>query len=234
MQHYIFFDLDGTLSDTHALARATWLEILRPYGVDVDIDVYRKSIHARDRDDIFQDLVPSLDAEARQRLSQLERDQYYRRLRSTGPLPSLRNFISEAREAGFCLVLVTNSPRYDAEISLDPLGLDDIFSETVFSDDPDVAAMKPDPCPYRVALSRLGIEPHQVIAFEDSCEGMTAATAAGISTIGLVTTESPANLRDAGACLLVGDYSDNALDDLLKDPSSLTSCSHSQATGLEL
>lgn len=35
MTHVLFFDLDGTLSDTHELARATWLEVLRPHGTRV-------------------------------------------------------------------------------------------------------------------------------------------------------------------------------------------------------
>lgn len=35
MTQVLFFDLDGTLSDTHELARATWLEVLRPHGTRV-------------------------------------------------------------------------------------------------------------------------------------------------------------------------------------------------------
>jgi HAD superfamily hydrolase (TIGR01509 family) len=47
----------------------------------------------------------------------------------------------------------------------------------------DVAAGKPDPSCYRLALERLQIAPSQAIAVEDSPRGVRAARAAGIRAI---------------------------------------------------
>lgn len=50
---------------------------------------------------------------------------------------------------------------------------------------------------------------------------MTAATRAGIPVIALVTTHHPAELRDAGAALVVGDFADPILYDVLEQPEIL-------------
>ncbi len=47
----------------------------------------------------------------------------------------------------------------------------------------DVKAKKPDPEVYMIALSELGVGPEDAIAFEDSLNGLRAATAAGLRTV---------------------------------------------------
>lgn len=219
MSHVLFFDLDGTLSDTHDLARATWLEVLRPHGIDVDFAFYQEHIRGRTNDEVVAALLPSLDPEDRRTLCKTEAHSYQDRVRRAAPLPGLTDFLNAAREHSFRIALVTNAPRSSSFESLRPLGLDKAFEPMVFADE--TGAHKPDPAPYRVALQQLGVSGDRGIAFEDSPKGVTAAAGAGISVIGLVTTHHPAELRDAGAALVVGDFADPVLYQVLDEPDVL-------------
>lgn len=219
MPHALLFDLDGTLSDTHDLSRATWLEVLRPYGIDVDFRFYQENIRGRSQNDVLDVLVPDLASGERQALAERERLRYRDRTRRAAPLPGVSDFMAVARARGFRLALVTNAPRDDAFESLEPLGLVDVFNPMVFSDE--VGVIKPDPAPYLAALSRAGIAPADAIAFEDSPRGVRSARRAGLTVVALVTTHHPEELREAGAALVIGDFTDTALDWVLSDPASL-------------
>jgi beta-phosphoglucomutase len=80
----------------------------------------------------------------------------------------------------------------------------------------DVSRGKPDPLPYATALARLGLQPAEAIAFEDSPAGVTAAKAAGLFTFGLLTSQPPVVLREAGADVAIGDFEDPALWRILR------------------
>ena len=63
----------------------------------------------------------------------------------------------------------------------------------------DVRRGKPDPEPYLLAASRLGIAPERCVVIEDAPAGIAAAQAAGMKAIGLATTHTPAELANADA-----------------------------------
>jgi beta-phosphoglucomutase-like phosphatase (HAD superfamily) len=61
-----------------------------------------------------------------------------------------------------------------------------------------------------LALSRLEVENKKAIAFEDSPYGIRAAVGAGIFTIGVASTHPPESLVEAGATMVIKDFtSDN-------------------------
>lgn len=70
----------------------------------------------------------------------------------------------------------------------------------------DVDNGKPDPSCYLLGRSRLGLEGEQdLIVVEDAPSGVQAGKAAGFRVIGLVTTHSAGQIRDAGADWIVRD-----------------------------
>ena len=75
--------------------------------------------------------------------------------------------------------------------------------------------------PLQADVGKLGIGPRDGLAFEDSPKGVKAAREIGLTVVGIVSTHHPSELRDAGAALVVGDFIDTALYDLLDDPDSL-------------
>lgn len=79
------------------------------------------------------------------------------------------------------LGLVTGSPRDKVERMHRDNGLLGHF-EVIITDD-DITRPKPHPEPYLKALERLGLEPGQCLAVEDSRRGLASAHAAGIPCI---------------------------------------------------
>jgi beta-phosphoglucomutase-like phosphatase (HAD superfamily) len=59
--------------------------------------------------------------------------------------------------------------------------LDVTFDVTVCGGD--VAATKPDPAPYLLAAAKLGAEPAECVALEDTPTGVASATAAGCAVV---------------------------------------------------
>jgi HAD superfamily hydrolase (TIGR01509 family) len=77
--------------------------------------------------------------------------------------------------------VVTSSRRKEAEHHLGHHGLLARFDFILANGE--YAAPKPDPAPYLAAAERLGLEPADVLALEDSHNGVRAAAGAGMMTI---------------------------------------------------
>jgi HAD superfamily hydrolase (TIGR01509 family) len=91
-----------------------------------------------------------------------------------------RELLAELRGAGVKTALVTMSVRRMAEHVAGQLGFNGF--DTVVSGD-DVTHAKPHPEPYLVAAERLGVDPADCIAIEDSAPGTASAVAAGAVVI---------------------------------------------------
>lgn len=212
----LFFDLDGTISDTDAIHMANWLELLRPHEVDVDMNLYKEKLSDdRPNREIIDELLPDLSQEEKHRLIEREESGYRDRMAQTGPITGLGNLIEEARSRGISVALVSNALKEDARNSLEGLGLKDAFEPMIFAED--VGVEKPNPAPYEVALEKLGISPEEALAFEDSPAGIGGSVKAGIPVIGLSSTHGPNELREAGAEFVVGDFVDRALYERLEN-----------------
>lgn len=209
MPKALFFDLDGTLAATHALHIATWLEVLRPHGIEVDLNLYKQSLSGTPPEEVARELLPDLSDEEVNRLVEAEAESYRGRTTKVGPILGLDDLMDAARERGIRLVLVTGAPRDGGRGSLQALGLAGAFELEVFAEDAETS--KPDPGPYNHALEKLGLSPEEVLAFEDSPSGVTAAVGAGIPVVALVTTHGPAELTEVGAEFAVGDFADPAV-----------------------
>ena len=209
MTKALFFDLDGTLTDTHALHIATWMEVLRPHDIEVDMDVYRNKLLEQPNKEAVRDLLPDLSDEEIREILEAEARVYRERTQKVGSILGLDGLLEEGRERGMKIVLVTNAPEEAARESLEALGLTDAFDPMVFAEE--AGAEKPDPAPYSFALETLGVSAGETLAFEDSPKGVKSAVEAGVPVVGLVSTHAPKELREAGAELVVGDFADPAV-----------------------
>lgn len=116
------------------------------------------------------------------------------------PLPGVPALIETVRARSLRLALASNSHRRTIVASLEGLGILDAFDAIASADD--VAAGKPEPLVYRLALERIGVSPGEAVAVEDSAIGLAAARAAGLFTI-VVPGELTAEQRFEGAGLRV-------------------------------
>jgi HAD superfamily hydrolase (TIGR01509 family) len=100
--------------------------------------------------------------------------------------PGARELVAEVSAAGLPTALVTTTPRRIAAEVLAQIAHDlggDPFDLTVCGDE--VPARKPDPAPYRQAMTALGVDPADCLVIEDSVAGVTSGLAAGAVVVGV-------------------------------------------------
>ncbi|MGC1206401.1 MAG: HAD family phosphatase [Ornithinimicrobium sp.] len=94
--------------------------------------------------------------------------------------PGARELIAELSDAGVPMALVTMSWQPLARVLVGALP-EGTFREVVTGDQ--VSDGKPHPEPYLLAARRLGVEPSECVAIEDSPTGVRSAVAAGVQTL---------------------------------------------------
>lgn len=135
---------------------------------------------------------------------------HYRELVVAGEVrlrPGVRRLIEAAAEAGLQQAIVTTSGREAVAALLDNQLREQsrLLPLRICGDD--VSAKKPDPEAYALALQRLGLDPGQAVALEDSPAGLAAATAAGLRclvTLSAASSQASASKFNAASSLTDG------------------------------
>ena len=209
----ILFDLDGTLADTDSIHFAVWQDILTRFDLEIDRPFYQQSISGKTNAEIIKDILPQLSLEEAWQLA-TEKEESYRRLAGgLRPMPGLHKVIQFTDKASIKRAVVTNAPAQNTEYMLKILQLTYVFPVVIMAED--APPGKPDPAPYQLALSRLGVNSHNAIAFEDSPSGICAAVGAGIYTVGITSSHSAEYLAAAGANMTIADFNSSQLWELL-------------------
>ena len=177
----ILFDHDGTLVDTEPVWAAakvaltaefggTWTEqdTLDCLGLSMQFTLDR--LRERGVNLPNEEINDRLVAKVREALAQ----------QPVEFLPGIERFLSEVRDAQIPAAIVTNATTSVARRTANatPEGT---FSVVIGNDE--TTHPKPDPQPYLLAAERLGVDPTQCVALEDSPSGVRSATAAGMRVI---------------------------------------------------
>lgn len=119
--------------------------------------------------------------------------------------PHVRTTIVHLVRMGLKLGLVSDAPRMPAWMRLVSLGLDTFFDAVVTHED--TGKKKPDPAPFKMVLSRLGVQPTETIMIGDWAErDITGAKALGMKTA-FARYGDDFNTVDAGADYELADIS---------------------------
>lgn len=212
----ILYDLDGTIVNTDPLHYRVWQKLLQEYDIEIDEEFYKNRMSGRLNPQIVQDLMPELSKEAVQQFSALKEARFREVAGTLTPLPGLLNTIAWATDCGLKQAVVTNAPRENADYMLKVLNLQTAFARVVVSEELGIA--KPDPAPYQYILKEFDVNPGEAVAFEDSPSGMRSAVTAGIKTVGIASSQEPAELYELGAVLVIPDFTDSKLWELLGSP----------------
>lgn len=185
-------------------------------GAPITRAFYDAEMSGRQNREIMSDLGASLPL-ASQTAVWEEKERIYASMLDAGaqPLPGLVAFMDALDKAGTPFCLVTNAPRVMAEYTLKALGLTERFGERVVIAE-ECDRYKPAPDPYLKGLELLGVEAGRAVAFEDSPSGTQSAVAAGIFTVGVMSSREEGDLQKAGASVCVEDYEDAKLWEMVK------------------
>jgi HAD superfamily hydrolase (TIGR01509 family) len=180
----VIFDFDGLLMDTEGSALAAWQYEYRVHGLELDLTTFWAD-HGGDVTEQRYSLLAELVGPAFDRaVSDARRREYRDRLHESMQLcPGIPSWLDEAATLGLRLAVASSSPTEWVRKLLDGVNSLDVFELTACGEE--VAAPKPDPAVYLLALQRLGLDGRHAIAVEDSPHGVAAAHAAGMQCIAI-------------------------------------------------
>lgn len=188
----ILFDLDGTLVDSYGDAERCWSDWAESAGIGESFDLAHH--YGRKRADIVRDLLPHLPefeiACHAERVRVAERSY----TAQTVALPGVRELVNSLRPQRWAIVTSN-----DTEVATARLRAAGLPVPPVLVSADDVTAAKPDPEGFRLAAHRLGLNPTETIAVDDSPIGIEAAAAAGCLAIGLRFRHDDTSLSSAHA-----------------------------------
>lgn len=225
----LIFDVDGTMADTeraHMAAfnqafaqeglgwvwdEALYTELLNVSGGKERIAHYWQQVNAD---------IKAMDGTALtdtiERIHQLKTVAYEQAVKSgeVALRPGVLRLMTQAHEAGLALAIATTtSPVNIAALLRQHLGAEWASLFIVIEDASTAPHKKPHPQVYLQTLQRLGLEAHEAVAFEDSANGLRAATAAGLRTV-ITPNAFTAHHDFADALRIVPDLSQISLTEL--------------------
>lgn len=170
-----FFDLDGTLVDTHHANYLAYRQaILNVTGFSADERLRKFIEDGRSSDDFLPAVVPGVSSETVNEINIEKRDTYKQFVSQSIPNTYLIDFLKSMSKE-YITALVTTAKQKNAELVLRAHGLEEYFSFCIFGDD--VKNMKPSPEAYQLAIERANVLPEEALVFEDSNRGIEAAEA---------------------------------------------------------
>lgn len=177
------FDLDGLLLDTEPLHAQAWRQAAAHFGLALS-EGELLSLRGRRRLDCAEQVrqwlqqrdlaVPTVAA-----LLAVRQPIANQLLPQAAPIAGAPELLAHCQRLGIAMALVTSSSREAVALKAAPHPWLERITTRVHGDDPELAAGKPAADPFLLAASRLGVEPGQCWAFEDSPAGAQAAAAAG-------------------------------------------------------
>lgn len=185
------FDMDGLLIDSERAIMRAWRAGARELGLEIAEDDFVQCVGraAPESDAILVRLLGDTArfqaAQSRARALLHDHARSEDRLRDGRPLyplkPGALALLQALRAAGVPCAVASSSRVDTIRHCLGGVGVLDHFAAIAGGDE--VQRGKPDPALYLLAASRLGADPADCIAFEDSENGARAAQAAGVRVV---------------------------------------------------
>ena len=216
----IIFDFDGLICDTETPEVRAWEALFAKYGFTFPFERYQETIGAIHNDDSPFVFLEELLGHPVERCDVKEGFLHLRNelIESEPMRPGILNYLDEAKNKGLLIGLASSSPRSWIDYHLSRFGILDYFSCIKTCND--VRNTKPDPELYIKSLDCMHLLAHEVIALEDSPNGVTAARKAGIYTT-VFPNEVTRHFEFGNADLVIESLEEMPLKELLRYFSNL-------------
>lgn len=203
---YLFFDLDGTLTDSAPGILRSVAHALSAFGIQVDDLQTLNPFVGPPLEDSFKDFFHFTEEQAAEAV-----EVYHQRYNAIGvhensPYPGVYECLETLRRRGYHLVVATSKPEKLARVVLHKFKLEDYFEFVGGRDDAGILHTKADVI--RHVISALGIEDKgSIVMIGDRKHDVIGAAEAGIDSIGvLFGYGDKEELTAAGATVLAESY----------------------------
>ena len=174
----VAWDIDGTLVDSEPLHLKSLMLVCKKYNIDIS-DLPDEYFIGVNLYGVWKELRKRFPTSLKFDEWANQINSFYFANSSTLTItPYALEVINELHILGVIQAAVSNSNRSVVDINLDALGVSKILNFSLSLDD--VKKGKPDPTPYQVATTKLGLEPYEILAVEDSNSGIISAQKAGL------------------------------------------------------
>ena len=194
------FDMDGVLVDTYHAHFRSWQEMAVSEGRQFSEEEFAPTFGRTSREIIAHCWGKDRYDDAR--IAELDRrkEAAFRRIIEDDfpAMPGAVDLLHALHEAGFRLAVGSSGPPENVQLVVDKLGARDLFGAIATGED--VARGKPDPQVFLLVAERVGVAPARCAVIEDAPVGVAAANAAGMASVGLLSTgRTREDLAAAGA-----------------------------------
>lgn len=176
-----FFDLDGTLVDTHEANYGAYEKSVADlHGIHLEEELKAHIKSGMTSKDFLPLLISGITDDEVDAVNERKKEEYPNHLHKSIANEYLVRFLENIANH-YVTVLVTTAKKANAEAVLKEHGIEDYFNFTIYGEDVDNT--KPHPEAYIKALQLSGLHEDEVIVFEDSSKGIESAEAAGLNYI---------------------------------------------------
>jgi pseudouridine-5'-monophosphatase len=188
----VIFDMDGLLLDTEDIYTEVTQQIASRFDKTFDWAVKQNTI-GRGARELAEYVVTALALPMTADDFLLEREPLLRARFANAPSkPGAASLVRHLSEHNVPIAIGTSSSRAYFDIKTrQHLDWFELFDTVVTADDTEVREAKPAPDIFLVAAGRLGVPPADILVFEDSPFGVTAALAAGMQVIAVPDPAMP-------------------------------------------
>lgn len=177
------FDMDGLMFDTERIVYEIWLEMLTADGLKYDLEIFKRTIGLRrDESEMVYKSVYGKDFDYdgyKQKSRMLHRKHIEN---NAVPIKSgLVELLDFLKNNDLKISLATSTSNDTALWMIEKSGLYDYFDAFVCGNE--VKNGKPAPDVFLEAAKRIGVNPKNCFAFEDSFNGIRSAHCAGMITV---------------------------------------------------
>jgi beta-phosphoglucomutase len=205
MDKAVIFDMDGVLVDNTAWHIKAWTTFCQRHSVNMSPEQILSNLGNTNKDYLNFLFARNLHPDESERYGR-EKEEIYRSIYKEyiKPFKGLMDFFNILEREKFAIGLATSAPSINVDFTLDNLGIKDRFQAIV--DGSRINKGKPDPEIYLMAAGMLNIPPDNCIVFEDSIHGIQAAVSAGMSSIGVLSSQTKEKLSKAN--YLINDFTE--------------------------